>query len=593
VARWDEATLRRIREATDLVALAGETVRLRRSGRRWVGLCPFHEERTPSFGISPDKGLFYCFGCGAGGDAFAFVMRREGLTFPEAVRYLAERAGIPLQEDPQEREQRRQQERFLRALEVAQRLYRQALVQHEEAAVARAYLSRREVPPEVQEAFGLGYAPRDAEPLRRALREAGISPGEAAQAGLAWGPQGEDRLAGRLILPIRDERGRVVGLGARALRDDLQPRYWNTPESPWFQKRRLLYGFDLARDHARQRGEVVVVEGYFDVLAMVAAGIAHTVGTMGTAVSPEHLGRLGRLAGRVTILFDGDEAGERATQRALLMCQRLGIPARGARLQGGKDPDEVRRTLGPQVLYEAVRQAQPLPLYLLQQAQAKGLLAGAESRSQVAQEVVRVLAGEPSAVAQAAYVREAARLLEVPEAVLWQDLRRAQRQVHPARQAPPAHSAKGDGNAKSLRPKDAAGRREEELAALILNDPSLGKRLAIVPEAFSDPQLAQLVEAAMQGRGIDLLPGPLQARAAALAVRSGQHVDPEASALDMWRRLQEDRRRRERKAQVARLRALEQAGDAVPEDMLRSIRVRREVTADGPQGDDGHGPLPR
>ncbi|MCL6595093.1 MAG: DNA primase [Firmicutes bacterium] len=580
MARWDDETVRRVRERTDLVALVGETVRLRRVGRRYVGLCPFHAERTPSFGVSPERGLFHCFGCGAGGDAFDFVMRRDGLTFPQALEMLATRAGVELPggaEDPAAEGRRREREQLYAALAEAERWYRQQLAGPEGTA-ARRYLASRRVGREVAAAFGLGYAPPGKRLLAH-LSSLGFAEGALAEAGLLPRGEGGDRLGGRLILPIRDEHGRTVGFGARVLGEG-EPRYLNSPEGPLFVKRRLLYGLDRARAAIRRRGEALVVEGYFDVLACHAAGFDHAVATLGTAFGPDAVAILRRQGARVVFAYDADAAGVQAAKAALAACDRAEVPARAARLEGGKDPAEVLAAEGRTALERALEGALARVPFVLETAVREGRTESAEGKAEVAREVLAAVAEHPSEVARAAYLREVAARLEVPEESLARELMRLSRggtrAVASART--PVHRREKNGNDIPSRRRLAHGGREEELAALVLNAPEMGRAIGVDPGRFRDEAVARLVAAALGG-GLDAIPEDLRPRAAALALRGEErmetYADPEAVARDLWRRLEEDFERAQRALWRERIADMERRGENPPAPYLEA--VRREV----------------
>lgn len=578
MARWDDATVRLVRERTDLVAIVGETVRLRRQGRRYVGLCPFHAERSPSFGVAADKGLFHCFGCGAGGDVFEYVMRRDGLTFPEALEELARRAGVTTEQeapDPAEIERRRQRDRLLAALAEAERFYR-AAYRGEAGKAARAYVHGRGIQPAAADAFGLGFAAAAAS-VGSHLASLGFTADELREAGLHGSER--DPFGGRLILPIRDARGRTVGFGARAL-GDAEPKYLNSPEGPMFAKRYLLYGLDRARAAIRQGGEALVVEGYFDVIACHQAGFDHAVATLGTALGREALTVLRRDADRVVFAYDADGAGRRATAAALGLCATVDVPARAARLQGGKDPAEVIQSRGRDALAAALAAARGRVTFVLEEAVSGGRAETPEGKAEVAREVLSVLAEEASPVARAAYLREVAERLGVPEESLAREMGRLERR-RPRAHAPEGtspHRREKIGNDNPSKRRDAHVRREEELAALVLNAPHVGRAIGVEAGRFQDAELARLV-ALVLDRGPEAVEGELSRRAAALLLGDddlmARYPDPEAAARDLWQRLEADFARAQRQAWLERIADLERRGERAPVPYLEA--VRREV----------------
>lgn len=415
----------RVRRATDLVELVSETVRLRRQGRNWVGLCPFHHEKTPSFTVSPEKQLFHCFGCQASGDVFSFLMRRDGIGFREALERLARRAGIELDEpaDPRERERRRRRRAMEEMLELAAGWY-QEWPRAPEGGAARRYLEARAVGAESVRAFGLGWAPGGNRLLQR-LERAGLDPGPALAAGLlAEGEHGlYDRFRERLIFPIRDERGRLAGFGGRLLGEG-QPKYLNSPESEIFSKRRILYGLDRAAPRIRNRGRAVLVEGYMDALTAQQAGFEETVASLGTALTAEQAQILRRLAEEVVICYDADAAGQEATLRGLELLRAAGLRLRVAELPEGKDPDELIRRRGPEAFAAALEAARPWLEYRFRLLVRGRRLDDWESRVQVAETMAGLLATERHPLRRSEGVRWLAQQLGVDERAVELEVRR-------------------------------------------------------------------------------------------------------------------------------------------------------------------------
>ncbi|HEY8477651.1 MAG TPA: DNA primase, partial [Chloroflexota bacterium] len=307
-----------IKARLDVVDVIGQHVPLKRVGRNYQALCPFHNERTPSFVVFPETGTWRCFGCGAGGDVFHFVMQRQGLTFAEALQVLAAQAGVTLPSHEQQRQRADEHDRLYEVNEAAARYFR-AMLMAPAGAAARAYLERRGVDGPTAERFGLGYAPEPRGAIAAHLQERGFSVDALVAAGLAGRDERGvlfERFRGRLIFPIRDARGRVVGFGARALGDE-QPKYLNSPQTPVFEKGAVLYGLDLARESIRRGGQAVIVEGYMDVLAAHQHGFTNVVASLGTSVTPRQLELLRRTASEVCLALDADAAGQLATLRGL------------------------------------------------------------------------------------------------------------------------------------------------------------------------------------------------------------------------------------------------------------------------------------
>ena len=301
--RYTPESREQVREAIDFVELVGARTELRAAGaRRFIGLCPFHDERSPSFGIDPVEKLYHCFGCGAGGDLFQFVIETDSLDFTEALELLAERTNVklePVSEDPRQAEKRERRARLLQLMERTADYYIRTLWEASEAATAREYLLGRGLTEETLREFRLGYAPSAWDKILIGSQRSGFTVEELRAVGLVIpGRSGGlyDRFRGRIIFPLTDTRGSVIGFGARALRDNQQPKYLNSPESELFHKGRWLYAADRARSHSAKAGEVIVVEGYTDVIALHQAGFRNTVGVMSTALTENQANELSRLA---------------------------------------------------------------------------------------------------------------------------------------------------------------------------------------------------------------------------------------------------------------------------------------------------------
>ena len=350
--------VRRIKERLDLLEVVGDYVKLRKAGKSYVGLCPFHQEKSPSFSVSPERQTYHCFGCGVGGDVFRFLMEMEGWTFPQTLEVLAARTGVVL-----ERAGRRDAAKG-DVIEAALAFFRQSL-QGPEGEIPRAYLRRREVPPEAWERFELGWAPPAWRALEDHLRGQGQSLREAQERGLVVsGSRGTyDRFRGRVMFPIRSETGRLLGFGGRLV-DGEGAKYVNSPESPLFEKRRLLYLLPQAKRAIREKGCALVVEGYLDALRCHLRGHPETVASLGTALTEDQAALLARQADRCLICFDTDAAGQEAALKGMYVLRRQGLEVRVVRLPRGKDPDELlREPEGGEAFEAALREALPLPRF--------------------------------------------------------------------------------------------------------------------------------------------------------------------------------------------------------------------------------------
>ena len=383
-----------IRARVALEGVIGKRVRLVRRGREQLGLCPFHKEKTPSFTVNEDKGFFHCFGCGAHGDVIGFVMRDEGLSFPEAVERLAGDAGLALPaRDPRAEARERERHSLYGVVEAAAAWF-EAELAGPRGVAARRYLDARGVDKEARAQFRLGYAPDSRTALRTKLEQGGVTEAMMREAGLVIAPEDNrtpyDRFRGRVIFPICDRRGRVVAFGGRALGDG-QPKYLNSPETPLFAKGSLLYGQHFAAPAARKAGRVIAVEGYMDVIALHQAGIAETVAPLGTALTEQQLEALWRLAEDPVLCFDGDEAGVRAAGRAVERAlPRLNAKRslRFATLPVGQDPDTmVRDRKGRRVIVEILGGAIPLSRQLWEMAVAGRTFDSPEEQTRVGKQL--------------------------------------------------------------------------------------------------------------------------------------------------------------------------------------------------------------
>ncbi|NVM57965.1 MAG: DNA primase [Desulfobacterales bacterium] len=333
-----------VRNAANIVDVISEYVALKKAGKNFLGLCPFHAENRPSFTVSQEKQIFHCFGCRQGGNVFTFVMQYHNLSFPEAVRSLAQKYGIeiPTREmSPSQRRKLEEKERLFQLNQEAADYFKGVLLESPLGKRGRDYLTRRQMAAQVIDRFGLGYAPGGWSNLVQYFSGKGVSLNDVEMAGLVIAKKGGgyyDRFRGRVIFPICDIHERVVGFGGRSL-DDSLPKYLNSPETPVYHKSRTLYGLHVAKERSRQPGSVFTVEGYFDLLALHCHGIKNVVATLGTALTQEHVRILKGYAEQVILVFDSDEAGMKAAERSLPLFKEEKVDARIMILPEGKDPD--------------------------------------------------------------------------------------------------------------------------------------------------------------------------------------------------------------------------------------------------------------
>ncbi len=407
----------RVREATDLAALIGEQVGLKRVGRRLVGLCPFHSERTPSFSVNPELGLFHCFGCQTSGDAITFVRETEHLDFVEAVERLARRAGIELRYDDRGRggARRERKARLVEAIEAAVEWYHRRLMGAEDAGPARKYLRSRGFDGEAARRFSLGWAPDGWDDLARTLQQERFSRDDLVEAGLAFVNRAnrlQDQFRGRLLFPIFDPAGDPVAFGGRAIDPELQPKYKNSPDNALYHKSRVLYGLNWAKGEIVAAGEVVVCEGYTDVMACHLAGVPTAVATCGTALTEDHVRVLKRFASRVVLAYDADAAGQAAAERFYEWEAAYDLEVAVADLGAGGDPADVWRD-DPALLVKAIEGARPFLGFRIDRLLERADTSTAEGRARTANGVIELLAEHPDPLVRDQYVVGVADRLEI------------------------------------------------------------------------------------------------------------------------------------------------------------------------------------
>ncbi len=426
MARYTQVSKDRVRDAVDFVELVSTRTDLRRAGpSAYEGLCPFHDERTPSFGINPASKVYYCFGCQAKGDVFTFVQETEGVDFKEALELLADRCGVELEreaEDPREAERRRRRDRLGELLARTSAYYERCLWESKEAQRAREYLEGRGLREEALRAFHVGYAPSAWDKVLVASRRGGFTEQELYATGLAQRSASErgrvyDRFRARIMFPLADTRGRVLGFGARALREEQKPKYLNTSDNDVYHKGRHLYGADLARAHAARAGRTILCEGYTDVIAMHQAGMPNTVGLMGTALTAEQVGELARMAPTVLLALDADTAGQEAMLRAAQLAARRRLELRVVSLPGGWDPAELIQREGPEGIAAAVEESKPFVRFRVERVLAAGDHGSPEGRDRMVEELRPVFATLPPSAMRMELTRLVAGRLELPESL--------------------------------------------------------------------------------------------------------------------------------------------------------------------------------
>lgn len=480
----------------DVVEVVGERVQLKKAGRNYSGLCPFHQEKTPSFTVSADKQFYHCFGCGANGNALRFLMEYDKLPFPEAIEQLAGRLGIEVPregaDDPHAQQREKKRKEGVNLLELAASFYRERL-KMQEGKSAQRYLLDRGLSDDVIKTYGIGYAPAGWEALKQHLSERGIGEPVQVEYGLLIHREDTgrtyDRFRDRVMFPIRDLRGRTIAFGGRVMGDD-QPKYLNSPETPVFHKGRELYGLFEARQASNKLEQLVIVEGYMDVVALAQYDIHNAVATLGTATTEDHLTRLFRLVSRVVFCFDGDRAGRQAASRALETALPQMLDGREARflfLPEGDDPDSLVRREGTQAFQDRVTCAMPLSEFLFEQAAQGRDLNTVEGRERFASQVLEALNKVPEGMLKLLLLESLAQRSGLAQEQLKVLLeKRAQAaQQHALQKAPPVDPSEAESvssavpNVSHAAPDRSSRSRSQALSPvgrvvqLLLHEPSL------------------------------------------------------------------------------------------------------------------------
>jgi DNA primase len=474
---YTKDSIDKLKEAVDMVELVGGRTDLRRVGTRFTGLCPFHDERTPSFSVNAEHKLYHCFGCGASGDSIGFVQETEGLDFKQAVEALAERYNVELkreQEDPAAERRRERRERLLKLVQRATDYYARFLWESNEAKLAREYLASRGLEEQVLREFRVGYAPSAWDKVTVAAQRDGFTREEIAAAGLGQRGRGGsgfyDSFRSRIMFPLADARGRVLGFGARATRDEQRPKYINTREGELYKKREQLFGIDLARAAAGKRGRIVVVEGYTDVLALHQAGLSETVAIMGTAITPEQVTRLSQTAGRVILALDADRSGQEAMLRASRIAADRKVELQVVEMPEGTDPAELVAERGAEAFTALLGSAASVVEFQVRRVLADSDLESPRGRDQAFASVRPLIATADSPATRDHLVRYVADKLDLAPDVVTISLQ----------SAPSAASQASDEGAQQTRRRperllDGASRSERAFLAMCLSQGDVGR----------------------------------------------------------------------------------------------------------------------
>jgi DNA primase len=498
VALISPESLDRVKQAADIVEVISAHTDLRRAGARYTGLCPFHDERTPSFSVDAQEKLYHCFGCGVGGDVIKFVEEKDGLGFAEAVELLADRYGVEVereQEDPRAEARRQQRRRLEQLLDRVAAYYSSYLWEAPEAAKAREYLAERGLGEEALRGFGVGYAPSAWDKILVRGQQAGFSARELHGVGLVQRNRDGreyDRFRGRIMFPIRDRRGRTLGFGGRAMRDDQGAKYVNTAETDFFHKSQLLYGVDKAKAAIAKANRAVVVEGYTDVLALHQAGVEETVAVMGTAITGEQVATLSGMVEEVVLALDADSAGQEAMLRAQRVAAGRKMRLRVAAMPAGEDPAEMMAAPGgPERFRALIDAAVELNAFQVGLVLDRTDVASPAARDQALGEVAPILGAMGETASRDDLVRQVAERLDLEPAMVMGRVVAA-RPASGGEQAPVRDEARGAMPAPAPRqaaaPLTSRERRERALLAMCIALPEEGKDyLARLTDAHLSP----------------------------------------------------------------------------------------------------------
>lgn len=474
--------IQEVKDKLDIVAVISSYFPLTKSGKNYKALCPFHAEKTPSFMVSPDLQIFKCFGCGEGGDVIAFYSKMEGVSFGEALKEMAKRAGVKLVSHKRTPEEERR-ETVYQVNQLAADYFHFLLAKHKIGEEARAFLKRRGLEEETIETFGLGYAPSSWDSLGKFILGKKYTLTDYLVSGLGVkkdeGRGFYDFFRGRVIFPFRSPTGRVVGFSARTLGDE-EPKYIHTSETPAFKKREFLYNLDLAKGEIRKQREVILVEGMMDVIALWEKGIKNVIATMGTALTQGQVALLARFADSIKVCFDKDTAGLEATKRGVMLAQSAGLEVKAILLPTGKDPDEAIRT-DEKAFCHALEKAPSIPDFYLESALGRFDAKTVSGKKRIAAEFLPVLKSLANEVEKAAYLKKLSEVLDVPEESLWKQLEREE--------------GLEIGERILAVEKPPCPKREAHLLALILSLPPQEIKTwlrKLSPEDLSDSQLQEM-----------------------------------------------------------------------------------------------------
>jgi len=480
-----EDKIEEVKNAADIVEVVSEYVLLKKTGRNYSGLCPFHSEKTPSFTVSPEKQIFHCFGCNTGGNVFSFLMKQDGLSFPESVRFLARRYGIDLPRPEMSGKMRQhlsEREQLFKINRYAMEFFHARLVSGSQGRQAMAYLKQRGFSRKIIDGFQLGYAPDAWDGLLNYLRHKRVPEGMIEKAGLIISRKDKngyyDRFRNRIIFPILNMSRQTVGFGGRVM-DDALPKYLNSPETPVYNKRRVLYGLIAAKNKCREDGTLYIVEGYFDQLALYQKGIENTAATLGTALTDEHIHLMKGFVKRAVLIFDSDEAGIKASERSVGLFVKEGVEAHVVMLPKGHDPDTFVAKFGPKAFSELAGNAMEVMSFLMHTAEKRHGLT-VSGKLAILEDLLRPLASITDVSARQLYIKELSERLGVDEKAVLEKVRETigvlakEHQIQARRAERFSQAAEGmPPKQTQVRESRQENRLEQQIVAMMLQYPEI------------------------------------------------------------------------------------------------------------------------
>jgi DNA primase len=501
--RISQDTIEQVRQSNDIVDVVAMHVRLKKRGKNFVGLCPFHQEKTPSFSVSREKQMYYCFGCGKGGNVFTFVMEIEKVSFAEAVRSLAERAGVSLAlETSPQGEQASEIEELYATVRMAGLFFHNSL-SSEEGKVALAYFRQRGFSDETVRTFGLGYAPASWDAFLSYARRSGAKDEVLLKAGLVRKRDDGslyDYFRGRVMFPILSPAGRVIGFGARKILEDdpIEGKYINSPETPIYNKSRVLYGLSFSKDAIRAEDRALMVEGYADMISVFQSGIRHVVASSGTALTRDQLELLGRYTKRITLIYDADLAGSNATLRGVDLALEQGFDVEIAELPKGEDPDSFIRSRGRQEFLNLLSRSVSFIDFKMARYRDEGLLSTPEGQTRTVRSIIESIARIPDELKRNFYIKDVAQKYDLYESLLFRELEQAVVKREPSAPQIAAHPTAPALMEKppAITPLSIPAPQRDVLKLFLEEGPAIVRFLldSVVLDDFTDHRMRRLME---------------------------------------------------------------------------------------------------